>query len=403
MPLNLKQRDLNKTVELNKAFKVDGNGNPLNFHWKEEQAQEFVDFVVDESNGLLNKFRVVPMSAPTKEIAKIIDDGKFLKPGGSYKRTGGSWDDAYELGTEKIELISKKVEGKFYISDDELKDNIEGEWFEKHAKSILAKKIANEMVEAAIYSRALSNPSSANGILNMFNWLKFQIKENGHLLNANDTNAFSSREITRKVFVKAKKTVKTKYRESLEAFLDNDIKTDLDELYNAPNNFNAEVVKTSISGIPLNGVPLMRSDLPVIVSSVSTTASSPATAWQKVINVSSDKTATISAWDTIVVNTGLASEMSYTVASINATTITTEENLMYPLSTGNTVHKATTDGADLILTNPKNVIIWIHLDIETEWERLAPDGWNLWYKMRMDILVENPEACVLVENLKSAD
>jgi hypothetical protein len=29
----------------------------------------------------LQKFRVVQMTEPTMEIAKILDDGKFLRPG----------------------------------------------------------------------------------------------------------------------------------------------------------------------------------------------------------------------------------------------------------------------------------------------------------------------------------
>lgn len=403
MTFKLKQRDVKKSEEIKKAFKVDGNGNPLNFHWKEDQAQEFIDFVVDESGGLLNKFRVVPMTGPTKEIAKIIDDGSFLKPGWSYKRTWSStWDDAYEFWTDKIQLVSKKIEWKIYFSDDEIQDNIEGETFETHAKKIVAKKISNEIIEAAIYSRALQNPSAKNGILNMFNWIKFQIQENWHRLKADDSNIFASREISRSTFIKAKKTIKTKYRKEIQAFLDSDLKTDLDELYNSPNNFNAEIIKNSISWIPLNEVPLMRSDLPVINASVSTTVNTAwASAWQKIIPVTSDKTANISVWDTIVVNYGLASEMSYTVAAITSTTITTEENLVYALVSTNTIHKATTDGADVIMTNPKNIVVWIQLDIETEGERLAPDWWNVWYKMRMDILMENTDAAVLVENLKS--
>lgn len=403
MTINLKERDLKKSEELKKAFKIDWNGNPINFHWKNDEAKEFIDFVVDESGWLLNKFRVIPMTGPTKEIAKIIDDGKFLKPSGGYKRTGwSSWSEAYEFGNDKIELVSKKVEGKFYISDDELQDNIEWVAFETHAKKVVAKKIANEIIEAAIYSRALNNPSGDNGILNMFNWIKFQIKQSGNVLRANDTNVFSTRDITRGTFIKAKKTIKTKYRNEIQAFLDSDLKTDLDELYNAPNNFNVEIQKNSISWITLNEVPLMRSDLPVIVSSVSTTVNTAwASAGQKVIPVTSNLTSNISVWDNIVVNTGLASEMSYTVAWITSTTITTEENLVYALASTNTLHKATTDGADVVMTNPKNIVVWIQLDITVESERLAPDWYNFWYTMRSDILIENPEAAVLVENLKS--
>jgi len=84
MPIQLKNREsLNKTKaeELKKAIKVDSEGVPTGYHWKEDQAKQFIDYVVDESNGLLKKFRVVQMNAPTMEIAKILDDGKFLRPG----------------------------------------------------------------------------------------------------------------------------------------------------------------------------------------------------------------------------------------------------------------------------------------------------------------------------------
>jgi hypothetical protein len=65
------------------------------------------------------------------------------------------------------------------------------------------------------------------------------------------------------------------------------------------------------------------------------------------------------------------------------------------------VDKVILDGADIIGTNPKNVIIWIQTDLKLEPERVAPDGYNFWYKMKLDILIENPEATVLVKNNKT--
>lgn len=401
MTIQLKEREAlqkSKSEELKKAIKVDANNIPLNYHWKEDQAKQFIDFVVDESNGLLQKFRVVQMNAPTMEIAKILDDGKLLRPGWSYKRTWSStWVDGYEFGNDKISLVSKDIEWKVTIFDKELEDNIEGKSLENHIMTIVSKKIANEIVEAALYSRSLTTPNGDNWILNIFNGLKYSIKQNGNVI---DWTTLTTREITRSTIVKAKKSLKTKYRKEVEVFMDSDLKTDLDELYNNPNNFNAEIVKTSISGMTVNEVPLMTSEN-AVVTSVTTTTSGTNAAGQKVINVTSDKTATISAWDSIVVRHWLADEMVYTVASITSSAITTVENLLYALPATSTVHKATLDWADLIITNPKNVVIWIQRDIKVEFERRAPDWYNVWYTMRQDMVIENPEACVLVENLKS--
>ena len=50
-------------------------------------------------------------------------------------------------------------------------------------KRIIAKKIANELVEVALYGRKLENPSPKNGILNIFDGLKYQILKNGNYVN----------------------------------------------------------------------------------------------------------------------------------------------------------------------------------------------------------------------------
>lgn len=404
MTIQLKKREeLNKAKaqELKKAIKVDAEWMPTGYHWKEEQAKKFIDYVVDESNWLLKKFRVVQMNAPTMEIAKILDDGKFLRPGWSYKRTGWStWHDGYEFGNDMIKLVSKDIEWKLRIFDKELEDNIEGKSLESHIMQIVAKKIANEVVEAAIYSRALPNPSGDNWILNVFNWLKYSIKQNGNVINALE---LSSREVSRSTIIKGKKVLKTKYRKEVEVFMDSDIKTDLDELYNDPNGNrgDGEIIKNSISWMPVNEVPLMISENPVVIVLNTTTSTGVNSAGQRTINVADTPALSISAWDTIVVRSWMADEMSYTVESVAPTSVTVAEDIVYSIPADSTVHKATTDWADTIITNPKNVVIGIQRDVKVEFERRAPDGYNVWYTMRQDMLVENPEACVLIENLKS--
>lgn len=407
MGINLKKRESSKTEDLKKVFTLDENWIPANYHWKWDEAKEFIDFVVDESQWLLNKFRVVQMTWPTKEIAKILDEWDFLRPSWSYNRTWQTWwEDWYELGNDKINLVSKNAEWKYKMFDNELEDNIEGSSLEEHVRRIIAKKVANEIVKAVIYGRALENPSWKNWILNLFNGIKYTIKTKWwQVLDASDSNVFPSREITRKHLVKAKKTLKTKYRWEVEILMDSDIKTDLDELYNDPNGnrWDGEVSKNSVSWMKINEIPLMSSENPVIDETVHTTTTWVNSAWQKDINVSSNLTASISIWDTIVVRHSEADEISYTVNAITSSKITTVENLIYDLPAWSTVHKANLDGADVIITNLKNVVVGIQRDVKVEFERRAPDWYNVWLTLRQDIVIENPEACALIENLKTKD
>ena len=150
-------------------------------------------------------------------------------------------------------------------------------------------------------------------------------------------------------------------------------------------------------------VPLMSSEQPVINKKISTTITWSVSVWDKTLNVSTNLTSSLKTGDTIVVKAGKADELVYTVNSVSDNQITVKEKVMYALENGDTVHKADLVWADLFILNNKNVIIWIQTDIEVEFERLAPDGYKVWYKMKQDIAIENPEAVVMVKNLKSKD
>ena len=402
MPIQLKKRT-KKTEDLKKAFTLDSNWVPVNFHWKNDEAKQFIDYVKDESQGLLKKFRVITMTWPTKEIAKLIAPWKFLMPWGAGKRTHGQTGKAwYKVQTDSIFLSSKKVEWFFYLSDDEIDDNIEWKSFEEHMKRIIAKKIANELVETAIYGRKLENPSADNWILNMFDGIKYQIEKDGNVLDGSDTNVFSWRDITRKKYVQAKKSLANKYKKEIEFFHDPDTQIDLDELYNDPNGnrWDGETNKNRIAGTKINEVSLMINENPV-KTWVTANITNPQNAGTSGIFIDADLTGSISAGDSITVDYGNATQMTYIVASIDANSITTTTPLIYDIEAGMKFDKVILDGADIIGTNPKNVIIWIQTDLKLEPERVAPDGYNFWYKMKLDILIENPEATVLVKNNKT--
>jgi hypothetical protein len=146
---------------------------------------------------------------------------------------------------------------------------------------------------------------------------------------------------------------------------------------------------------------LMTNENPVKISSITASITSPADAWSTWIFIDTDLTASISAWDSIVVDYGNSWELVYIVASIDSNSITTTTPLLYDLEAWIKVDKVTLDGSDIIGTNPKNIVIWIQTDLKLEPERVAPDWYNFWYKMKLDILIENPEATVLVKNNKT--
>ena len=402
MPIQLKKRT-KKTEDLKKAFTLDSNWVPVNFHWKNDEAKQFIDYVKDESQGLLKKFRVITMTWPTKEIAKLIAPWKFLMPWGSGKRTHGQTGKAgYKVETNSIFLSSKKVEGFFYLSDDEIDDNIEWKSFEEHMKRIIAKKIANELVEVAIYGKKVDTPSADNWILNMFDGIKYQIEKDGNVLDGSDTNVFTWRDITRKKYVQAKKSLANKYKKEIEFFHDPDTQIDLDELYNDPNGnrWDGETNKNRIAGTKINEISLMTNEN-AVKTWVTATITNPQDAGTSGIFIDTDLTASINPWDSIVVDYGNAKEVVYVVASIDTNSITITTPLLYDIEAGIKIDKVILDGADIIGTNPKNVVIWIQTDLKLEPERVAPDGYNFWYKMKLDILIENPEATVLVKNNKT--
>ena len=119
----------------------------------EEQANSFVDFVVDEST-LLKKARLKRMTKPIAKIGKVYADGRFLR-GGSIPEIVDSTHQGkrQKARTATVTLQSKPVWGEFMITDEELDDNIEGQSFEEHFVRICAKKVANELEQASIYGR----------------------------------------------------------------------------------------------------------------------------------------------------------------------------------------------------------------------------------------------------------
>jgi len=113
-----------------------------------EEADRFIDYVVDESVLMKQVARVVKMARQTKNIRALgVGTNRFLHPAATFS----SSDYLKELTTQKIALVSKKVRGCVAIYDDDLEDvtGIEsGVAFKDQVMRMVAAKIANELEEA---------------------------------------------------------------------------------------------------------------------------------------------------------------------------------------------------------------------------------------------------------------
>jgi len=109
-----------------------------------EEADKFIDYVVDESFWADN-VRIVKMNKNEKNIRYLgwKSGTRFLKPAATF----ASSDYVKEFSEGKITLTSKKLRGAVVIYDDDLEDGIEGEKFADHLMKLVAKKVANELDE----------------------------------------------------------------------------------------------------------------------------------------------------------------------------------------------------------------------------------------------------------------
>lgn len=379
---------------LKKAFDGATLGGKL-VTLNEEQATEFVTYLQDESK-LLKKARFVKMKAPTKTIAKMFVNGKFLYPG-----TSGSIDRNKDttFGTDVIELISKLVRGQFLVTDEELEDNIEGGKVGNKFIKLIAAKVANELEEIAIYGRKRANPLST---LEQFDGFKYLAMQNGHIVDASDTGVFTDRFVAKDKFNKAVKSIPTWYRAKAEFMVSSGTYIDYAELYDtiADSSVRSEL-KSLIAGKPFTQVDLMREDEAMVKpAGVSTTVASTASAGQKVIAVA-DATG-ITAGKVIVTNFGTEKEQTHVVASVSTTNITMVDNIAYEIASASTFKEVEKNAVDAFLTNPLNFIYAIQTNeaLTFEIERVASIGWIYHFKMRGDMAIENPDAVALVQNLK---
>lgn len=147
---------LAKANEVTTSDVSEGSGGLLNA----EQANRFIDFVVDRS-VLMQNSRVVRMRTPTLDIDKVSVGTRLMAKATEATNDGSN----AALTFSKVSLTSVKLRLDWEISTEALEDNIEGAGLEDHIAQMMARQTATDLDDLLING----NTSSNNGLLKALN------------------------------------------------------------------------------------------------------------------------------------------------------------------------------------------------------------------------------------------
>ena len=406
-----------------------------------EEADKFIDYIVDQSFWK-NNARIVKMEKVEKNLRYLgFKAGtRFLKPANKFAST----DYLKEFAQGKVTLHAQKVRGAVVVYDDDLEEGIEGQAFADHLMKIIAKKVANEIDEAAYCSHDGFADTDIRSLWKGFRYklLVEQAKTGtfpkaATLLDASNTLAGHENDFTVPGKIAERVKVDTTYTGDWEfkfakmlavmpskyklvglknlRFFCNDI---------IPNDYaEALANRATILGdkallgetdlpyrtVPIASVPLMPVTYEVVEGTlngkedydVTGTLHNIIAVTASTFDIAGDFTAEFTAGLKIIVSGSAKNNGVYTVVSAayadTTTTITVSE----------TVDTTTADGklggnvcGDVILTPKSNFIIGIQKELTLESKRAPEDqAQYVFYNLKIDIAVENPEAAVILVNV----
>lgn len=325
-----------------------------------EEADRFIDYVIDESFWKDNA-RIVKMSKNEKNIRYIgFKTGtRFLKPADDF----ASSDYQKEFAEGKITLSTKKLRGAVVIYDDDLEDGIEGQAFADHLMKIVAKKVANELDEIFYVAHSSWPTTDARSEFEGFRYRLFDSTpwDTGTLplpctlLDANSTGDFDLKGKIAEQSCGAPYNWEFKFSKMISS---------LDSKYKAAGLGNLRFFCNDI-----------------IVNDY--------------INALSERSTVLG--DSAVL--GKAPIQFGTVPIMSVPQLPTT----YDASSGETgLESSTGTGAyaDCILTTKDNFIIGMQRELKMESKRAPEDeATYIFYSIRCDTAIENPEAGVLTYNL----
>ncbi|MFQ6133738.1 MAG: phage major capsid protein [Armatimonadota bacterium] len=138
-----------------------------------EQADKFVDFVVDQS-VMIKDARVIRMRAPETQVDKVATTGRVSKP----KTEGVAPASLSEPSFGKVTLSCVGVITPFEVTYEALEDNIEGESAEDTLVRVMATQTASDLEELAIQGDTASGDSY---LALLDGWRK--LADDGHIVD----------------------------------------------------------------------------------------------------------------------------------------------------------------------------------------------------------------------------
>lgn len=385
-----------------------------------DEADKFIDYVVDQSFMKKNA-RVERMNAPTKTIAKVGLGAKILKPAKAAVDPGNT----VSFETDQISLHTKEIIAITEISDDSLEDNIEGDAFVDHLMQMIAMQAANELDIMAMYGKRLpdseiNNATEINQLVN--GWITLAgggdgtlRKDKSHVIDARTSGLFLNADgsvnttgyIEPSKFSRVFKTLPNKYRGqtgNLRFLTPIDIYQDYNDylgsrVVSTADAYLLGVGNLTYSNIPVQPVALMPTDRAVLKIGGASTTIVSANAGTGTVVVAVGTGIDIGEYYTI--DRGTAYEESILVSSITGATISTAEPLVYSHITSAPIVEVTLDGADMLLTDYRNLIFGIQRDIRWETERHARRrSTSFVMTLRVDTQIENLDSMVLLKGLR---
>lgn len=410
-----------------------------------EEADKFIDYIVDQSFWK-NNARIVKMEKVEKNLRYLgFKAGtRFLKPADKFAST----DYLKEFAQGKVTLHAQKVRGAVVIYDDDLEEGIEGQAFADHLMKIIAKKVANEIDEAAYCSHPGFPDTDIRSL-----WKGFRYKllygfsegektgvfpEVATILDASNTltghkgDFTEPGKIAEKIgdttdwefkFAKMLAVMPSKYKlvglKNLRFFCNDIIPNDYAEaLANRATILGDKALlgenDLPYRTVPIASVPLMPVTYKVVddtlngresydvTGTLHNITSATAGTGSGTFLIAGNYTTEFIAGLKIIVSGSTANDGLYTVVSSSytspSTTIIVTETVV-----------ADTDGTgklggnvcgDVILTPKSNFIIGIQKELTLESKRAPEDqAQYVFYNLKIDIAVENPEAAVILVNL----
>lgn len=364
-----------------------------------EDADRFIDYIIDAS-FLKNNARIERMKGNTKKLVRLGIGEEVLRPG-TYGTSGDGFTD---ISTTAITLTSKSMKAVVPLADDALMDNIEGEAFADHLMRVVANQIGNQLEYAYLMGQDVGASITKNHIWEQIDGWYPRAIGGGQII---DCSSLSDRYVSADKLSRAIKALDSKYRgnrTNLRFIMSDDLYQDfVDVLGNRTTPLGDEAITgdslLSFGKIKIAPCSLLPSNLPVrVTSGGSTTLSQNATAGATTISVASN--ANFDADDFITIGSGATCEVRKVTAK-DTGTLDLDTALTYAHTSGQAVVECTLDGTYILLCDCNNLILGIQQDIQIETERRATEGVTYFVvTIRCDCALENPEAVVVLNNMK---